>query len=335
MPHVYVIAEAGVNHDGDIEKAFALIDAAAEAGADAVKFQTFKAEELVSPTAPKARYQSEQDGAGGQFEMLKRLELSPEAYPELGKRCKERGIQFLSTPFDAQNLDMLLEIGMPCVKIPSGELTNLPFLRHVAKAGKPVVMSTGMASLEEVRQAVTVLIKAGLREDAISLLHCNTQYPTPIEDANLKAISTLLAAFPGSKVGYSDHTLGIEAPIAAVALGAEVVEKHFTLDKSLPGPDHAASLEPDELRAMIAAIRQVEKALGSGIKEPSQSERDNIIIARRYLVAKKDIRAGELFSAENLTAKRLGREGLSPMLWDEIVGTPAKRDYKKNEGLDS
>ena len=332
---VYIIAEAGVNHNGDMALAHRLVDAAAAAGADAVKFQTFRAEEIVTGSAQKAGYQKETSGADEtQFAMLKRLELDQDAHRDLLARCRDAGIDFLSTPFDAKSLDMLLGLGLPAIKIPSGEITNLPYLRHAGSKGKRIILSTGMCTTDEVRQAVDALVSAGTDKSAITLLHCNTQYPTPFEDANLLAMRTLQDAFPECSVGYSDHTPGITCPIAATALGATVVEKHFTLDRNMDGPDHAASIEPDELAAMVRGIRETELALGSGDKAPSPSERGNILIARRFLVADRPIARGEAFTADNLAARRTGCGGISPMRWDEIVGTTATRDYEPGEVIE-
>ncbi|WP_027176139.1 N-acetylneuraminate synthase [Desulfovibrio aminophilus] len=335
MSRVLIIAEAGVNHNGDLALALKLVDAAADAGADAVKFQTFKAERLVTPDADKAAYQKEATGAAeSQFVMLKRLELDAAAHETLLARCRERGIAFLSTPFDEQSADMLVGMGLAIIKIPSGEITNLPYLRHVGALGRRIVLSTGMCALDEVADALRVLETAGTPARNVTLLHCNTQYPTPDADANLRAIRTLAEAFPACATGYSDHTLGIACPIAAVALGATVVEKHFTLDRRMEGPDHAASLEPGELAAMVAAVRTVEAALGHGRKEPSSSERENILVARRYLVAARNIAEGEVYSPENVAARRTGSGGVSPMRWEEIMGRRAPRAFAAGEKIE-
>jgi len=327
---VFIIAEAGVNHNGSLELAKKLVDVAVEAGADAVKFQTFKAENLVSKSAKKAKYQVENTGSDeSQYEMIKKLELGFDEFEELKKYCDEKGIMFLSTPFDDDSIEFLDKLGLEIFKIPSGEITNLPYLRKIGSLNKKVILSTGMADLGEVEDALDVLISAGTKKENITVLHANTEYPTPIEDVNLKAMQTIACAF-GVDVGYSDHTLGIEVPIAAVAMGAKVIEKHFTFDRNLPGPDHRASLEPDELKAMIKAIRNIEKALGDGIKRPSKSESKNIEIARKSIVAKRDIKKGEKFTEENLAVKRPGN-GISPMRWDEIIGKIASRDYKEDE----
>ena len=332
---IFIIAEAGVNHNGRIELAERLVDAAADAGADAVKFQTFKAEKLVVAGAGKAAYQKRTtDADESQFAMIKKLELDEHAHRRIMERCAERSIMFLSTPFDPDSADMLAALGLPMFKIPSGEITNLPLLRHIGGLGRDVILSTGMATLEEVGAALAVLEGCGLARDRITVLHCNTEYPTPFEDVNLRAMNAMAEAFPGIRVGYSDHTLGIEAPIAAAALGATIIEKHFTLDRAMEGPDHKASLEPGELTAMVAAVRNIEKALGSGIKKPSASESRNRDIARKYIVAARPIRAGEPFTPENLTVKRIGRQGVSPMLWDRYIGTPASRDYAPDEALE-
>ncbi|EDM23164.1 N-acetylneuraminate synthase [Caminibacter mediatlanticus] len=326
----FIIAEAGVNHNGSIELAKKLIDVASEAGADAIKFQTFKAKNLVSKIAKKAKYQVENTGSDeSQYEMLKKLELGFDEFKELKTYCDKKGIMFLSTPFDDESIEFLDNLGLKIFKIPSGEITNLPYLRKIGKLRKKVILSTGMADLGEIEDALDVLISVGIKKKNITVLHANTEYPTPIEDVNLKAMKTIECAF-GVDVGYSDHTLGIEVPIAAVAMGAKVIEKHFTLSRDLEGPDHKASLEPDELKEMIKSIRNIEKALGNGIKKPSKSEIKNIKIARKSIVAKRDIKKGEVFSEENLTVKRPGN-GISPMRWDEIIGQIALKDYNKDD----
>ena len=327
---VFIIAEAGVNHNGSIDLAKKLIDVASEAGADAVKFQTFKAENLVSKSAKKAKYQVENTGSDeSQLEMIKKLELGFDEFEELKKYCDEKEIMFLSTPFDDDSIEFLDNLGLKIFKIPSGEITNLPYLKKIGSLNKKVILSTGMADLGEIEDALEVLISAGTKKENITVLHANTEYPTPIDDVNLKAMQTIACAFD-VKVGYSDHTLGIEVPIAAVAMGGEVIEKHFTLDRNLPGPDHRASLEPDELKTMVKAIRDIEKALGDGIKRPSKSERKNKEIVRKSIVARKNIKKGEKFTEENLTVKRPGN-GISPMRWDEIIGKVAQRDYDKDD----
>jgi len=330
MNKVFIIAEAGVNHNGDINLAKKLIDKAVEAGVDAIKFQTFRAENLVSKNAKKAKYQVENTkNTESQYEMLKKLELSFKDFEELKKYCDEKGIMFLSTPFDEESIEFLDKLGLEIFKIPSGEITNLPYLRKIGSLKKRVILSTGMADLGEIEDALDVLINSGTKKEKITILHANTEYPTPFEDVNLKAMQTIACAFK-IDVGYSDHTLGIEVPIAAVAMGAKVIEKHFTLDRALPGPDHKASLEPDELKAMVKAIRNIEVALGDGIKRPSKSEAKNMAVARKSIVAKRDIKKGEKFTEENITVKRPGN-GISPMRWDKIIGKIANRDYKEDE----
>lgn len=325
-----IIAEAGVNHNGDMVLAKNLIDIAATAGADYVKFQTFNASCLVTKLAPKANYQAKNfDVHKSQFEMLKNLELSEDMHQELIDHCNVRNIKFLSTGFDIQSINMLFELGMDYFKIPSGEITNLPYLRHIGSLGKNIILSTGMSTLGEIESAISVLEKVGTRRDKLILLHCTSEYPAPISEVNLRVINTLHETF-GVKVGYSDHTLGIEVPIAAVAMGASVIEKHITLSRGLEGPDHKASLEPGELNAMVAAIRNIEVALGDGIKRITSSELINRPIARKSLVALKNIKKGEVLSPENITVKRPG-SGISPMLWDEIIGTIANKDFCKDD----
>ena len=329
-PNTTIIAEAGVNHNGSVDTAKKLIEAASEAESDLIKFQTFKTESIITKKAEKADYQKDfTEKSESQFEMLKKLELDRTAHEELIQYCKIKNIQFLSTAFDHDSIDLLAELNIPFYKIPSGEITNLPYLRHVGCMGKPVVMSTGMATMVEIRAAMNVLLETDVKKDDLTILHCNTEYPTPMEDVNLNAMLTIRDEL-GVRVGYSDHTLGIDIPVAAVALGACVIEKHFTLDRTLPGPDHAASLNPEELKAMVAAIRNIEKAKGDGIKKPSESERKNIPIARKSIVAKKPIRKGELFSEENLTVKRPGT-GISPMEWDAFLGKSADREYQMDD----
>jgi N,N'-diacetyllegionaminate synthase len=325
-----IIAEAGVNHNGDMSLARQLIDAAAEAGADMVKFQTFSADRLVTTHAAKADYQSRASGDDeSQHAMLRRLELTADMHRALIAHCKSRGIEFFSTGFDEKSVDFLAELGLTRFKIPSGEITNLPYLRHIGRYGKPVILSSGMATLGEIEAALGVLDAAGTPRERVTVLHCNSEYPTPMADVNLRAMLTIGKAF-GVEAGYSDHTLGIEVAVAAAALGASVIEKHFTLDRGLPGPDHKASLEPLELKAMIAAIRNIERALGDGIKRPSASESKNKSVARKSLVAAIPIRAGEIFNVANLAVKRPGT-GLSPMRWDEVVGRTASRDFSSDE----
>ncbi|MCD5380590.1 N-acetylneuraminate synthase, partial [Candidatus Gracilibacteria bacterium] len=315
---------------GSIALAKRLIDKAAEAGVDAVKFQTFKAETLVSKKAQKADYQKHTtDTNESQFEMIKKLELDLETHRELIAYCQNIGIMFLSTPFDNDSVDMLIELGMNIFKIPSGELTNLPYLRKIGSLNKQVILSTGMANLGEIEDALSVLNDAGTSKEKITVLHANTEYPTPMEDVNLNAMQSIKDAFKVD-VGYSDHTLGIEIDIAAVAMGAKIIEKHFTLDKTMDGPDHKASLEPIELNLMVQSIRNIEKAMGNGIKKPSNSERKNIVIARKSIVASRAIKKGEELSIHNLSIKRPG-QGISPMRWDEMIGEIAKKDYKEDD----
>jgi len=326
----FIIAEAGVNHNGSIELARKMIDVAVEAGADAIKFQTFKAEKVVSRYAPKAEYQKKTTTADeSQLEMIKKLELGVDAHRELIAHCRQKNIQFLSSPFDLESIDLLNELGLDIFKTPSGEITNLPYLRKIVALKKEIILSTGMADLGEIEDAIDVLMEAGTKLKNITVLHCNTEYPTPMQDVNLTAMETIALKFC-VRVGYSDHTLGIEIPIAAVALGAIVIEKHFTLDKNMKGPDHRASLEQDELKTMVNAIRNIEKTLGNGIKKPSPSELKNMVIARKSIVAARDIRKGEAFTEENLTIKRPGT-GISPMRWDEVIGQRARKDYNIDE----
>lgn len=330
MNKTFIIAEAGVNHNGSLEMALKMVDVAAKAGADAIKFQTFKAEKVISVTAPKAKYQKETTGSNeSQLEMVKKLELDEAAHVKLYQYCQEKDIQFLSTPFDLESIDLLDHLGLEIFKIPSGEITNLPYLRKLGAMKKRLILSTGMADLGEIEDALDLLAQSGTPLENITVLHCNTEYPTPFEDVNLRAMLTIGHAV-GAAVGYSDHTPGIEVAVAAVALGATVIEKHFTLDRNLPGPDHKASLEPDELTAMVQAIRNIEKALGNGIKRPSPGEVKNKLIARKSLVATQPINTGERFGADNITAKRPGT-GISPMRWDEVLGQIAQKDYEKDE----
>lgn len=319
-----------MNHNGSIEMARRLIDKAKKAQADYIKFQTFKAKTLVNRVARMAEYQHRNLGKEeSQLEMLKRLELSFNDFDSLNVYCLKKDIRFLSTPFDLESIDFLISLGMDFMKIPSGEITNLPYLRKIAKTGIPVVMSTGMCSLGEIEDALSVLVKNGTAIEDITLLHCTTEYPTPMIDVNLHAMETLRSAF-GTKVGYSDHTRGIEVPIAAVALGATMIEKHFTLDKTLVGPDHVASLDPGELKEMVEAIRNVEVAMGSSVKKVSSSEEKNIVIARKSIVASRPIKAGETLTEDCLTVKRPG-SGISPMEWDKTLGRIAKRDFGEDE----
>jgi len=326
----FIIAEAGVNHNGSVEIAKRMIEVAKECGADAIKFQTFKAEKVISKYAPKAEYQKQATGEiDSQLEIVKNLELSFDDFIVLKEYCDKLNIMFLSTPFDFESIDFLDDLGLEIFKIPSGEITNLPYLEKIGKLGKRVILSSGMADLGEIEDALDILTSCGTKKEDITILHCNTEYPTPYEDVNLLAMLTIKEAFK-VKVGYSDHTLGIEVPIAAVALGASVIEKHFTLDKNMEGPDHKASLEPHELKAMIDAIRNIEKALGNGIKKPSKSELKNKDIVRKSIVAKREIKKGEIFTEDNITVKRPGN-GISPMRWYEVLGKVASRDYKEDE----
>lgn len=330
MNRVLIIAEAGVNHNGDMVLAKKLVDEASFAGVDIVKFQTFRAEKLVTKNAVKANYQVENTkNNDSQFSMLKKLELSEIDHIELLDYCNQHGVQFCSTPFDFDSIDFLYGLDLPFWKIPSGELTNVPYLRKIGSFNQEIIISTGMSYLYEVGQALKVLTDAGTDIEKITVLHCNTDYPTKFEDVNLSAMNTIRNAF-GVKVGYSDHTLGIEVPIAATTLGATVIEKHFTLDKNMEGPDHKASLEPDELKAMVESIRNIEKAMGSGLKEPSSSETKNITVARKSIVAASAIKKGEVFTEDNITVKRPGT-GMSPFMWDAIIGKKADRDYEADE----
>lgn len=331
MKNTLIIAEAGVNHNGDMDTAKKLIDAAANAEVDYVKFQTFKADKIVTKSAKRATYQdTNTKNSDSQFEMLKKLELSEEMHRELIEYCESKGIKFLSTAFDLESMDFLKSLGINLAKIPSGEITNLPYLKKIAKLFPKIVMSTGMADIDEIKAAYKVLIDHGAKPEDITILHCNTEYPTPMEDVNLKAMLHIQKEL-GTQIGYSDHTLGIEVPIAAVAIGATVIEKHFTLNRNLPGPDHAASLEPSELKAMVNAIRNIEKAVGgSGIKETSKSEAKNKTIARKSLIAAREIKKGEKFTEENITVKRPGT-GISPMKYDEVLGTKANREFKEDD----
>ncbi len=330
MKKVFIIAELGVNHNGSVEIAKRMIDVAVEAGADAIKLQTFKAERVISRFAPKAEYQQLTTGKDeSQLEMAKKLELDIGAHKELINYCKEKGIFFLSAPFDLESIDLLNKLGLRMLKIPSGEITNLPFLRKIAKLRKKIILSTGMSDLKEIKNALDVLVKFGTEKKDIAVLHCNTEYPTPYEDVNLLAMLSIKEAFD-VEVGYSDHTLGIEIAIAAVALGATIIEKHFTLDKNMRGPDHRASLEPAELKAMVKSIRNIEIALGSPIKKPSPSELKNKPIARKSIVALRDIKKGEVFTEKNITVKRPGI-GISPMDWERLIGKTAKKAFKEDE----
>ena len=327
---VFIIAEAGVNHNGSMKLAKKLIDVAVESGADAVKFQTFKAENLVSKNTEKAEYQKKTTTASeSQFDMIKKLELDIETHKELITYCLEKEIMFLSTPFDHDSINLLGDLGLEIFKIPSGEITNLPYLRHIGSLKKQVILSTGMSTLQEVEDALNILISTGTLRADITVLHANTMYPTPMDDVNLNAMLTIQKEFDVA-YGYSDHTLGIEVDIAAVAMGATVIEKHFTLDKTMDGPDHKASLEPKELKSMVSAIRNIEKAVGSFEKKPSPSETVNIDIVRKSIVANQKINKGDILTDKNITIKRPGK-GISPMQWDEIIGTIAVKNYKLDD----
>ena len=330
---VLIIAEAGVNYNGSVKIAKEMVRAAADAGADIVKFQTGIAEKGISIYAEKADYQkkntNDEEGEESQIDMARKLNLPFEDYPELIECCKENGIKFLSTSFDIDSAIFLRNLGQRMWKIPSGEIISLPLLRHIGKYGEPVILSTGMSTMEEVRTAYNILKENGA--DDITLLHCNTQYPTPYEDANIRAMLTLRDEF-GCKVGYSDHTLGIEASVAAVALGATVIEKHFTLDRNMEGPDQVASMEPDELKSLVQAIRHVEVALGDGVKKPTKSEIENMNIARRSIVAAREIKKGEVFTEDNIGYKRPG-DGMSPMMWDSVIGSKAIKDFAYDEQI--
>ena len=331
MNHTIIIAEAGVNHNGSIELAKLLIDEAVESGVDYIKFQTFKSENLVTRTAKQADYQKKNigDSDNSQYNMLKELELSEEQHFELIEYCNKKGIKFFSTAFDMDSIDFLTSLNLGLWKIPSGELTSYPYVKKIASFGEPVILSTGMSSTEEISDTVNLLVSCGLPKEKSTILHCNTEYPTPMCDVNLLAMNSIKKRFQ-TEIGYSDHTVGIEVPIAAVALGAKVIEKHFTLDRNLPGPDHKASLEPSELKAMVSAIRNIEQALGSEEKKVSSSEMKNKAVARKSIVAAKAIKAGEMFSEENLTVKRPGI-GISPMKWESVIGQVAIRDFEQDE----
>lgn len=328
MGKTFIIAEAGDNHNGDIRLAYQLIDAAVEAGADCVKFQTFITDEIISQQAEMAEYQKKNIGVTeSQYDMVKKLELSFTDFRNLKDYCDKKGIMFLSTPFDLQSIDFLNTLNLKFWKIPSGEITNLPYLMKIAQTKKEVILSTGMATMEEIEAAVNILKKNGTKK--INILHCTTEYPAPLDEVNLRAINTIADRFHVD-VGYSDHTEGILIPIAAVAMGATIIEKHFTLDKTMPGPDHKASLEPQELKSMIANIRMLENAMGDGVKRPSLSEQKNIFVARKSIVARENISEGDIFNESNLAIKRPGN-GVSPMKWFDLLGTKAKRNYEKDE----
>lgn len=331
MDRVLIIAEAGVNHNGSMETAKKLIDVAAIAGVDYVKFQSFNADKLASKNAKKAEYQHKNmsDEDDSQYAMLKKLELSPAQHIELINYCNEKGVKFFSTAFDLDSIDFLETLKLGLWKVPSGEITNYPYLKRIALKHEPVIISTGMCDMVDIENAIAVFDKNGLPREQVTILHCNTEYPTPMEDVNLKAMESIANKF-NVKVGYSDHTQGIEVSIAAVALGACIVEKHFTLDRNMDGPDHKASLEPEELKCMVAAIRNIEKAIGSNEKKVSISEQKNIAVARKSIVAATEIGKGELFTEENITVKRPGT-GISPMLWESVVGNTAKKSYKPDD----
>ena len=332
MQHVLIIAEAGVNHNGSIEIAKQLVDKAVEAGVDIIKFQTFKAEKLVSKSAKQAEYQKKNIGNeadDSQYNMLKKLELSEQDHQILIDYCQKKGIKFFSTAFDMESIDYLHSLNLGLWKIPSGEITNYPYIKKIAQYGEPVILSTGMCKLDDISAAMNALVKNGVKQEQVTLLHCNTEYPTPYKDVNLRAMLELQEQYH-VKVGYSDHTKGIEVPIAAVALGAIIIEKHFTLDRNMEGPDHKASLEPEELKAMVSAIRHIEQALGDGHKTVSPSEQKNIAIARKSIVAACPIKKGDLLTEQNLTVKRPGT-GISPMYWEEVIGQKAKKDFAEDE----
>ena len=333
MNKVLIIAEAGVNHNGDVDKARMLIDVAKDAGADVVKFQTFKSEKEICAFTEKAPYQiTTTDETESFLEMVKKLELSESAHKDLYEYCAKKEIKFLSTPFETDSIEFLDKLGLDVFKVSSGQITNLPFLRKIGQLGKNIILSTGMSTLEEVRSALNVLYEQGIMEEQIILLHCTTAYPTEVDDVNLSAMLTMKREF-GLEVGYSDHTLGTEVAIAAVALGARLIEKHFTLSRTMEGPDHQASLEPDELESMVRGIRQIERALGDGIKKPTESELENILLARRSIVASKDIKEGEVFSEENITVKSPAG-GISPMEWDSVIGGTAVRNFREDSFIE-
>ncbi|MCS7244072.1 MAG: N-acetylneuraminate synthase [Candidatus Calescibacterium sp.] len=330
--NTFIIAEAGVNHNGKIETAFEMIDIALYVEANAIKFQTYITEELVSESSVLAEYQK-LSGFKNQFEMLKKYELTFEDFEKIKKYCDSKGIMFMSSPFDLKSACFLNKLGLKIFKIASGEITNYPLLKQIAKYGKKVILSTGMCNLIDIEKAINILTKFGLEREKIALMHCNTEYPTKFEDVNLRAIQTLKEKF-NLEVGFSDHTTGIEASIAAVALGASIIEKHLTLDRNMEGPDHKASLEPNEFKRLVQAIRNVEKSLGDGIKKPSTSEIKNIEIVRKTIVAKKEINPGEEFSEDNITTKRTGKIVLDPMEWENILGKKAKRKFNKDEPIE-
>jgi len=329
---VFIIAEAGVNHNGDITQAISLIDAAVESGADAVKFQTFSADTLVSKTLQQASYQTENTGKNqSQYALLKKLELSKNDHETLIEHCESKNIEFMSTPFDNKSIDLLAGLKVKRWKIPSGELLSIPYLRKIAQLNQSTILSTGMGSLDEVSIAVKTLLNAGLEKHKLTILHANTAYPTPFEDVNLKAMLTLKETF-NTHVGLSDHSLGIEVPIAAVALGASIIEKHFTLDKNLAGPDHKASLDPFELTAMVSAIRHIEQAMGNEKKYASASEIDNKLLVRKRIVASKNIEKGQCLTEQNVTLKR-AKKGEQAVNWDRVIGTKAIQSFVEDEGI--
>lgn len=330
LKKIFIIAEAGVNHNGSLLTAKKMIDVAVMSKSDAVKFQTFKAENMVSKFAKKALYQKRTTNpAQSQYEMLKMLEFNFKEYKRLFDYCRKKKIIFISSPFDLESIDLLNRLGVKMFKIPSGEITNLPYLRKIGGLKKKIIMSTGMANLKEIKSALDILISSGTKKSDMTVLHCNTEYPTPFEDVNLRAMLTIKDKF-GVKVGYSDHSLGIEIPIAAASLGAQIIEKHFTLDKNMEGPDHKVSLDTGELKAMVKAIRNIEKALGDGVKKVSSSELKNIPMARKSIIAARDIKSGEIFTDKNISVKRPGL-GINPMKWDEVIGKIAKKDFKEDE----
>ena len=327
---IFIIAEAGVNHNGDLKNALKLVREAKKAGASAIKFQTFIAKKSISKFAKKAKYQIISTGSKkNQLELIENLELSESDHFRILEECKKNNIEFISTPFDKESINLLIKMKVTKIKVASSELNNLPFLKKIAKTKKNIIVSTGMGTLDEIKTALNVFKKNGLNKDKISVLHCNTAYPTPFENANLRAIQTIKNRLK-VKTGYSDHTPGIEAPIAAVVLGAEIIEKHFTLDKNLPGPDHKSSIEPIELKQMVKSIRNIEKALGDGIKKPSKSEKKNILFARKSIVANKNIKKNEIFTHSNIAIKRPG-SGISPVFYDKIIGLKADRDYAEDQ----
>ncbi|MDP8230764.1 MAG: N-acetylneuraminate synthase [Candidatus Gorgyraea atricola] len=333
MDKVFIIAEAGVNHNGSVDIAKRMVDAAIEADVDAIKFQTFKAEKIITKSAPKAEYQKDTtDKEESHFDMIKKLELDMKAHLEILDYCKKNKIAFLSSPFDSESIDLLDKLGLNLFKIPSGEITNLPYIRKIGSLKKEIILSTGMSDLKEIENALNILEAFGTPKGRITVLHCNTEYPTPIEDVNLQAMVTMKDTF-GVNVGYSDHTCGIEVSIAAVAMGASVIEKHFTLDKNMQGPDHKASLEPDELKAMTKAIRNTEKAMGDGVKRASQSELKNKVVVRKSIVASRGIIKDEIFTEKSIIPKRPG-SGISPMEWDNIIGKKAKRNFNEGEMIE-